>query len=100
MREISLEGCDLRRHVECVGCGARVPVGASRRTVNVMSVSPVLYRRGSGKGGVKCGRRSNVCEACLAAFITGSIDSRFMNIVVAMRESLSGLYNAILAERG
>lgn len=86
----------IRPAMECAGCGAAVPIGAHGRKTNIMSISPLLYRRGAGKGRLRAGRRVGVCEACLAAFLAGTIDSRCLGIVTAMRESLARLYNATL----
>lgn len=89
----------IKPALRCVACSASARIGSKDRRVNVMGLSPLLYRRGSGKGLVRTGRRVSVCDACLVAFIAGTIDSRFMKVVTALRESLSGLYSGVIEDQ-
>lgn len=80
--------------LECIGCGAVAQIGEEKRTANVMSVSPLLYRRGKGKGRVRCGRRVPICEVCLTNLVAGTVDSRAVNFMHGLCQSLKGVYNA------
>lgn len=85
----------IRPRLVCIGCGAEAPIGARNPKTKVMSLSPLLYRR-HGRRQLKTGRRICVCEACLAAFIAGVGGPRATAVQTAVRESLAGLYNAML----
>lgn len=89
----------VRPRMVCVGCGESVPVGAKSRKTNVMSLSPLLYRRGARRS-LKAGRRVCVCEACLSAFVVSGINRRTMAVLDALRESVATLYNAVLQAEG
>lgn len=80
----------------CVGCESEARQGAASRKSIVMSITPLLYRRGNSRK-LKAGRRLNVCEDCFAAFVAGGGGKRACKVQTALRNSLSGCYNAAIA---
>lgn len=94
----------------CCCCGAKVLAKRGVRTnqpgsiePSILAITPILYRRGAGKGVLRSCPRIQVCEGCFQRFITLT-DSRSMQttialrLIFALRESVSGRYSNLLEE--
>jgi hypothetical protein len=72
---------------------------------NIIAITPVVYRRGNGKGQLKNAPRIQVCENCLAKALTSDRlswlgDKSATRLWNAIRESLLNRYSAsVEAER-
>jgi hypothetical protein len=58
----------------CCVCGAEATSNRRDRIdgePNIIAISPVVYRRGTGKGKLKSAKAVQVCEECLTRALTG-----------------------------
>lgn len=87
---------------ECVCCGGAAHVGPKRAgEPNVMAVSQIIYRRGSGKGRSKAARKVNICEECFVRARVGSVlgpNKEAKRLLSAILETLSGCYSTLANE--
>jgi hypothetical protein len=88
----------------CCVCGGEA-TGNTRRPIpgepNILAITPVLYRRGEGKGTLKSAQRVQVCEECLTRALTGGRlswaggDRGGWKLWAAMRSSLLDRYSGM-----
>lgn len=83
----------------CCACGASSRPSNTGKLANVVSISPLLYRRSGFKNRkLRRGANVQVCDDCLAVFITSPSDRRTTLVLTALRDSLSELYNGVLED--
>lgn len=89
----------------CVVCGAEAParvLPGERSPVVMLTITPLLYRRGSGKGTLKNARGVTVCEPCYVQAVTagrlGWFHKSATLLWAALQQSLSDRYNAMLRD--
>lgn len=68
---------------------------------NIIAITPVMYRRGHGKGQLKNAPRVQVCEACLTKALTSDRlswlgDKSATRLWNAIRESILNSYSSTL----
>lgn len=87
----------------CCDCGAEVPSGRRQQApggVNLVSITPLIYRRGNGKGQLKNAHQVVICETCLIKSITsgrlGWISTGESKLWTALKQSLTDRYNSLL----
>lgn len=78
----------------CIVCGCKASNGRKQRDPNepvMIAVTPVLYRRGAGKGQLRNAPRVNVCQDCLSKAATNGRLNWFQGespLWLALRTSL------------
>ena len=87
----------------CVACERSTGVGKHNpREPNIVAISLVLYRRGTGKAQLKAAGKVHICERCLALAIAPSIfqTGEAKRLFAGLRERISARYSAMLEEEG
>jgi len=87
----------------CVICGAEATGNLRKRNpgeLNILSITPILYRRGTGKGQLKNGMSIQICEVDLVRALTSPpFDSKRQKeaalLWAALQGTLSGVYSAM-----
>lgn len=88
----------------CCVCGCEAAGNMRKRTdgePNILAITPILYRRGEGKGTLKSAMRVQVCEECLTRALTGGRlswaggDRGGWKLWAALRSSLLDRYSGM-----
>ena len=83
----------------CCDCGCSGPVNigpSTAREPRVLSITPIMYRRGTSKGLLKNARSVHICEPCLIKSLvpfSSSMGIKGSKLWNALRESLSTCYS-------
>jgi hypothetical protein len=88
----------VRNDRRCICCGLAAPYGkVTPDGHKMLSITPLLYRKGEGKGAIKAGRKINICEPCLVLACSSAIwGLEGAKLWLAMRERLSALYKSVI----
>src|SRR5271166_1138585 len=88
----------------CCVCGAEATGNTRKRAPsepNILAITPLIYRRGQGKGEIRSAMRVQVCEDCLTRALTGGRlswaggDRGGWKLWGAMRSSLLDRYSGM-----
>jgi hypothetical protein len=76
--------------------GSRKPIAGEP---NIIAISPLIYRRGSGKAQLRNAGRVQICEECLTKALTsgrlGWMSDKSAKLWTAMRSALLDCYSAM-----
>lgn len=90
----------------CCVCGGEATANRRERDPeepNIIAITPVVYRRGAGKGRLQNAPRVQVCEDCLVKALTGGRlswlgDKSAAKLWESLRESLLNRYSAAIED--
>ena len=86
----------------CCVCEAQATFGARKPIQgepNIISISPVIYMRGTGKGQLRNAPKVQICATCLTKALAGGtfgIGVQDKKLWLALGQSLSSGYSALL----
>lgn len=85
----------------CCICRCEATGGRKKRVPgepNILAITPVIYRRGSGKGQLRNAPKIVICETCMVYAVTSSgwkLPKESKSLWEAIRESISYRYSAM-----
>lgn len=84
----------------CCCCGGAAKFnGLTPGGFQMIAITGLMYRRGTGKGTIKATKNVCICESCLVLALCGSPGKQEgLKLFRALQERLTTLYNALRAD--